>query len=146
MNIRAIQESDWEGLSDLAEHFYAEGNIPGTFDRESFIPIWRNFINQGFANVLIAEDHEAVVGTIGGFFLTDPMSGDFVCNEAWWFVHPEFRTVGVRLLRRWITLAKEAGCARLTMVHLCDSASERIGALYQRLGMKPLEHHYWMKL
>lgn len=99
------------------------------------------------AETLIAEDHGLLLvdefygelaGMIGMLATIHPTSWEPVASELFWYVPPEARGGGLKLLfagERW---ARESGCKRCIMV----SPNERVGTLYERLGYEFLETQY----
>jgi GNAT superfamily N-acetyltransferase len=58
--------------------------------------------------------------------------------EVVWWVEPEARGDGVRLLRAAEDWAIEQGIGKMQMV----APNERVGALYERMGYLPVETSY----
>jgi len=146
MIYRAVADADWDQMGDLAVKFYEEKPIPGQIDRRIWISNWSKWVAADVAVIWVAEDNKIIRGAVGGIQTQDPSTNEWMMVEAFWFVEPENRGCGVKLLLKWIAVAKARQCKRLTMVHLSDLDSKRVGTLYLRLGMKPLETHYWKNI
>jgi len=81
-------------------------------------------------------------GMIAMLAYDHPFSGERTAFEVVWWVDPEARGDGVRLLRAAEGWAKEQGIHKVQMV----APNERVGALYQRLGYEPVEVSYQRSL
>lgn len=131
-------------LVPLAEEFYNQGFLPGTFDPQEFIRHWQQFTSGGPGIVIAAEDFGEVVGAIGGLVGPDINTGDRVLFEQFWFVTRDHRkgSLGDELLGRFENEARSLGCHRVNMVHLADEIGAKLGAVYRRRGFIPSEMHY----
>ena len=88
----------------------------------------------------LRKDHETV-GGIGGLFANDPNDGLLVAQEAFWFIHPETRSLrSLRLIEAFETCCQERGAKRILLAHLVGD--EKIGRFFHRIGYKPLETFY----
>lgn len=144
--IAAIAARDWPDVLRMAAEFYAEAKLPGTLNPDVFRRNWSTYIARGYGVILVLRRDAATVGAIGGFIVRDPSNDDLVAAEGFWFVTEHARGAGLRLFTAFETLARVRGCKRLTFVHLHALQSERLGALYQRRGFSPIEHHYVKEL
>ena len=81
-------------------------------------------------------------GMIAMLAYDHPFSGERTAFEIVWWVNPEARGDGVKLLRAVEEWAKEQGIHKIQMV----APNERVGTLYQRLGYKPVEVSYQRSL
>jgi histone acetyltransferase (RNA polymerase elongator complex component) len=59
-----------------------------------------------------------------------------------WWVEPEHRGAGVRLVREAEKRAKEAGAQRIQMI----APTKQVGAIYERLGYAFIESAYGKRL
>lgn len=88
--------------------------------------------------IIVAEDQSGVIGMIGLVVYDHHLSGERVGGEIFWWVEPEKRGIGVRLLKdaeRWV---KARGGAFLQMI----APSPDVEQLYERLGYMPIERSY----
>lgn len=84
-----------------------------------------------FDGICLVSEHEGeVFGVIGLLILPHFVSGEMVANEVAWWVEPEHRGDGVRLVREAEKLARAAGAKRIQMI----APTEQVGLVYQRLG------------
>lgn len=129
-------------LAALGARFHTEGNLPGCFNPLVFVRTWRTFLSAGVAEVFIIETDGVITGMLGAMIYPDPNDGALVATEMFWYVAPEARGAGLRLLRDFEAWATDRGAARLIMVHLHDLMPEALAKLYQRRGYRPVETHY----
>lgn len=102
---------------------------------------WERFISQGMAVVLASFDGEDVDGCIGCIVAPDVNDGAKTYEEAFWFVKPDKRGTGVRLLKAMEFFAAMHGCKRMFMIHLSD-LNPGLGGLYERRGYRKQEVRY----
>lgn len=88
--------------------------------------------------VFVAERDGEVVGMIGLLCFQHPISGEATVAELFWWVEPEHRGNGVRLLKRAEQWAREQGATHVHMV----APTPDVGALYTALGYELLESTY----
>lgn len=92
--------------------------------------------------LLVVERAGTVVGMIGALLFPHHMSGDLTAGELFFWMEPEHRGYGVRLLVRAERWARERGATTMQMI----APSEEVGILYRRLGYSPLEVAYEKRL
>jgi len=92
--------------------------------------------------VFVSESDGRVTGMIAMLIFEHPYSGTTTASEALWWVDPEHRGVGLRLLRTAERWAQENDAKIMQMV----APDERIGSLYERLGYRPVETSYQRSL
>jgi GNAT superfamily N-acetyltransferase len=81
-------------------------------------------------------------GGLGGIFGPSMISDEKVAVETFWYVAPEHRGRGLKLMIAFEEWAKRQGCQKVAMVHLTDSHPEELGQLYVRRGYKLVESHF----
>lgn len=82
------------------------------------------------------------VGILAGRPVETPISKELVWQEMIWFVLKEYRNSGVYFLNQVRKILKEKGFASMTIVCMENSQKYKLFALYERLGFKPMEHHF----
>jgi len=88
--------------------------------------------------LFVSDDDGAVVGMIGVLFFQNPLTGEPSVTELFWWVEPEHRGHGLRLLKRAEEWSREAGAHKLHMI----APTPEIARLYERLGFDYLESAY----
>jgi hypothetical protein len=92
--------------------------------------------------VLALVKDNAVVGIMGLVTLTSAIGPERIANEHCWYVMPEHRT----WMRSFITYAKAwaqtMGCSHLMLnaSYMASDRADRVGSLYQKMGLKPFEN------
>src|SRR5947207_12552252 len=66
--------------------------------------------------IYVAENGGRLVGMIGAFAFAHPVSGERVGSEIMWWMEPDARGAGVRLLRAAERWAKTQGATRFQMI------------------------------
>jgi GNAT superfamily N-acetyltransferase len=126
-------------LRFLAETRYAELLTPDPTHLQATVAV---FLERPDGVLLVSEDGGAVVGMIALVLYLHPFTGSRTVMEVVWWVEPEARGAGVRLLRAAETWAREQGAAYLQMV----APTDRVGAFYERLGYAKVETSYQLAL
>ncbi len=103
---------------------------------------YSKFIRDGVGGIIISLSDNAVSGGLGFIISNDLHSGEKIAVETFWYVLPEFRGIGIKLLDEFEKLAKENSCDNIAMVHLEDSSPEVLERLYKKRGYKLVERHY----
>ena len=88
--------------------------------------------------VFVSEQDGVVVGMIGLLLYEHPITGEVTASELFWWVEPEYRGHGVRLLKRGEQWARASGAQQVHMIALTPA----VGQLYERLGYGYLEANY----
>jgi GNAT superfamily N-acetyltransferase len=88
--------------------------------------------------VLVSERAGQIVGMIGIFLFPHFLSGELVAGEVFWWVEPEHRGEGIKLLREAEKQARERGAVKLQMI----APNPKVAALYERLGYEFVESAY----
>lgn len=88
--------------------------------------------------IFVAERDGDLVGMIGLLFFNQAISGEATVAELFWWVEPEHRGHGVRLLKRAEKWAIEQGATQMHMV----APTADVGTLYSALGYELIESTY----
>lgn len=123
------------GVRHLRDSHYAEFVEP---DRAHMAAFARMLIEAPCALLLVAEKDGRIIGTIGMMATPHPYSGQPVLSEMFWYVAPEARGSGVRLLRAAETWGREIGARHIIMI----APDSRVSSFFQRLGYARLEEQF----
>lgn len=142
--IRKAVADDMARLVEMGQRFAAETEYA------AFISIDADRLAQTIANVtaspdgavLVSEAGDKAKGMIAMIVYDHPYSGQRTAFELVWWVDPEARGDGVRLLRAAEEWARDQGATAMQMV----APNERVGALYRRLGYEPVETSFQRSL
>lgn len=86
----------------------------------------------------ISERNGVITGMIGACAYLHPWSGEWIAGELFWWVEPQHRGHGIRLLRQAEQWADDKGCVRFQMI----APNDRVASVYKALGYSKLEECY----
>ena len=89
-------------------------------------------------SLLVSERNGAIVGMLGWIVYPHFISGEMMGTEVFWWVEPECRGEGIKLLREAERVARTQGAAKMQMI----APTDRVATLYQRLGYEFVEAGY----
>lgn len=144
--IKLLTVEQLPAASAMGALFMKEGKVPENFNADVFVANWTALINNGMGFIFGLFNGEEIVGALGSIIVGDINHGKLVANEAFWFVHPDHRGQGIRLLKAYEDEAKKRGAVFCTMVHLLNLQPEKLGKLYRNRGYHPIETSYLKEL
>jgi GNAT superfamily N-acetyltransferase len=139
--IRTVDPNDFEQLLDLIELFFEEdlSSRGLRFDRDKALRDCETAYALDGIVCLVIDNH----GTIDGFIAAIVMPRFFLAGqsaqELIWYVRPEARREGIRLLRTFEEVCRMRGCENIMMIGMDGTKAER---LYEKLGYNKLESTY----
>lgn len=138
--IRAATPADLPDIADMGERFAREGPYSQFLrpDRAAMLSLARALMTDPRGLLLVSDRDAKATGMIGALITPHPYSGALVMNEMFWYVSPEDRGSGVRLLRAAEAWGRTQSAGLLIMV----SPDERVSAFLTRTGYRPLETHF----
>lgn len=92
--------------------------------------------------VLVLDAVSDLVGMIGLVFFEHHLSGEATAGEVFFWVDPEYRGRGLRLMRHAEQWARDKGATTIQMI----APTPDVGRLYERLGYAELEVSYGKEL
>jgi GNAT superfamily N-acetyltransferase len=90
--------------------------------------------------LLVSEAADQITGMLGMQIFRPLFGGELVAGELFWWVEPEARGAGLRLLRQAEAWAGAQGVTRIQMV--APVSTPALARVYQRLGYTPIETTY----
>lgn len=141
-----IREATAEDVPDLVEmglrfraHVYRDTLAE---NRERLEALALEMVSTPDRVVFVAEEDrtQRLCGMLGIVVFGHPMSGERQATEVFWWVEPEYRGVGIRLLRVGERWAQMRGAVTMQMVAPSESAG--VGRLYERLGYREIERAF----
>ncbi len=90
---------------------------------------------------LLIKDGKAV-GILAGKPVDMPLTDELVWAEMVWFVLKGHREHGIQFLLEVRRALKAQGYVAMTLVCMENSMKDKLFRLYERLGFKPMEHHF----
>lgn len=135
--IRRATLADMPRLIEMGQRFASSSEYAGRVevDPERVAYSVAGMLDNPMAVVLVSGSDATITGMLLAVLYEHPFSGKLTGSELAWWVEPEARGDGIRLLRAVETWAKDAGATRMQMV----APNERVAALYERLGYSALE-------
>lgn len=88
--------------------------------------------------LLVAEEAGVAVGMIGCLVFTHPLSGERFASELAWWMEPDHRGAGVRLLRAAERKASDLGVTKIQMI----APDARVAGFYLSRGYEYVEATY----
>lgn len=142
--IRRATPDDTGRLIEMGQRFVAETEYAGMIvARPERLAATISGVLANPDGVILVSDAEGVVsGMIAMLAYEHPYSGERMAFEVVWWVDPEARGCGVRLLKAAEQWARDHGAVAMQMV----APNEQVGALYRRLGYSPVETSFQRSL
>jgi GNAT superfamily N-acetyltransferase len=120
-------------VSEFAEESLAEY---GTFlDPEKL----KETFDQMYKTSFVAVVDDKVVGILGGRIIQDICSKLPIYEEIVWYVSKEHRKYGIKLFRHAEQWCRDNKISRISMSCMCNSKTEKLLSLYEKLGFVPME-------
>ncbi len=123
------------GQKFLTQSIYKDiiGNNPG-----QMTAIGYQLIISPQGVILVSETENTPTGMLGMICHEHFLSGEWVSGEVFWWVNPESRGEGLRLMRAAELWSLKQGAVKMLMI----APDERVGQLYSRLGYQIVETTY----
>nr|QBM02657.1 hypothetical protein [uncultured archaeon] len=139
--IRAATLADVPQLVELGVRFMLESGYARhlSIDRHAQAQLATDLIQAAHGVLLVYERAGKIVGMLGAIATHHPHSGDSVMSELFWYVAPDARGAGVRLLQEAEHWAISRGITKSLVV---APEGAPVGSLYIRMGYRPLETQY----
>lgn len=103
-----------------------------------------SLVENADALFLVLEDNENIIrGTIGALTYCHPFSGELVATEMFWWVDPERRGGGLKLMLAAEDWARKRGAVKMQMG---APAGRDMADFYARIGYAEVERAYQKKL
>lgn len=144
--IRLLTVYDLPLASQMGPKFYAEGKVPGEFIPEVFVASWTTLIDRGLGFIVGLFEESKLCGCLGAAVTKCLNSGKLIASEMFWFVLPEARGGGLRMLQAYEDEAKRRGAVRCSMALIKGLQPEALGKLYERRGYRAFEIAYSKEL
>jgi GNAT superfamily N-acetyltransferase len=127
-------------MVEMGTRFLTETSYRGrvTVNPEQMAATVQMLIATPIGAAFVSDQAGELVGMIGLIAFQHPISGELTVSELFWWVEPEHRGHGVRLLKRAERWAREIGAEKVHMI----APTSQVGAIYERLGYEFLEMGY----
>lgn len=142
--VRRAVKNDIARIVDMGARFIRETGYSGQLpeNRSKMADLVNRLIEDPNGLVLVATDPSGLIGMLGAIAFKHPMSDELVASEMFWWIEPETRGSGVKLLRTAENWASQLGARRFIMI----APTERVGQFYERVGYERVETSYQRKL
>lgn len=142
LTIRLAVEADIPRLVEMGQRFRAESTYSKFLadNPEKMAELGRMLLKKD--GLLLMERDGAIVGMLGFFLHSHFISGEQVAGEVFWWVEPECRGEGLKLLDEMKRHARAAGAKYIHMI----APSKRVARLYQHLGFEWVESTHQLPL
>jgi GNAT superfamily N-acetyltransferase len=137
--IRAAAVEDIPRIVAMGERFMSNPDYNGkiAINPERLSGFAKRLI--GGEGVLLLNEREGqITGMLGMLVYDHPMSGEKTAVELFWWVNPESRGDGIRLMKRAEQIAIESGAKRMQMV----APNDKVARVYQKFGYEFVESTY----
>ena len=137
--IRQALQTDKDKILELAERFFSDRlNDLGYYFDPVAAPKHFDIMFDSTISLVYEKDDE-ILGCIFGIISANYFCRGKTCQEIAWFVKPEHRGVGVKLLSKFEDMAKSNGCDSISMIALED---DRVNQFYLKNKYRPQQHTY----
>lgn len=136
--IRPAVPADIPRLVAMGQRFRAETG----YSKHMSENLWQMEKTAAFlissGGLLVSELRGELIGMIGFALYPHLLSGETVAGEVMWWVEPEYRGGGIKLLLEAERRARADGAKRMQMIAPCDE----VARVYQRCGYEYVESAY----
>ena len=142
--IRQATLEDVDRVVEMGGRFAAETAYKDfiSVDPERLQEMVTRLIESDGAVIFVSGSDATLTGMIGIVIYEHMWSGEPTAFELVWWVEPEARGDGVRLLRAAEAWAREKGIEKMQMV----APNRKVGGFYERCGYAPVETSYQRSL
>ena len=139
MIVREATFKDRVGMMRLGRHFIEASGLPITYDAIHADHMARLYIGSEthLASVLEAKDG-AIVGMLLAAVGTHQFAPVTVASEVLWWIEPEHRGHGLKMIRFYLAWATAKGARFVGL----SSRDERTGQIYGRFGFQKADQHW----
>lgn len=140
--VRDAIEADIPRLVEMGRRFRSETSYSKYLadNPERMAQLGRQLLAKD--GLLLAERDGAIVGMLGFIVHSHFISGEIAAGEVFWWMEPEFRGDGLKLVDEAKRRARLAGALYLDMI----APSKRVARLYQHLGYEFVESTHRIQL
>lgn len=142
--IRRATIEDRDRLMEMGQRFVSETPYAGliSIDPARLSDSVGNLLANPDGAVFVSGSDATLTGMIAMLAYDHPFSGERTAFEVVWWVEPEARGDGVRLLRAAEQWARDLGIRKMQMV----APTARVGEFYARMGYAPVETSFQRSL
>lgn len=148
MRIETYSDKYQDDVLRIVENFHKESisEFDELIDIDSIRDTIRNFKDEQSESCFLLIIDEVCQGMLFGVEYASMINKNRIFQEIIWYVNPEFRSHGVKLLKIVENVLRERGVGIMIMAVMENSKTDKIKDFYIRLGYRPMEVHYVRKL
>lgn len=145
--VRRATRADLEAVTAMGVRFLRESRYGEILSEnpQQMRTLATQLLDDAQGVLFVADRIGVLVGMLGCYLVTHPLSADPVVTELFWWVDPAHRGnrgIGLRLLRAAEQWAMTAGAVAIQMI----APEPRVQRLYERLGYRFVEAAYQRRL
>lgn len=136
--IRLATADEIPRLLEMGERFHSTSEYSKHvgWDEQKTLELATNLVAQ--KNLLVIDSNGSLLGMLGMVFFPHFLSGEVIAIEVFWWLEPEHRGEGKKLLKAAEDLARERGAKRIQMI----APNDRVAVLYRRMKYQFVESAY----
>jgi len=138
--IREALPEDTLEIAKLAKQFENESKFVKV-DVYYTAKQYADYIRDGKAKLFVYDEDGKIIGSFGFMLGRDQHCGASTAYEAFWYVDPEKRGCGLKLLLHAEKWASE-NVERMLIIHMVDSQPEALKKIYERRGFVLVEQSF----
>lgn len=138
--IREATIDDVPRLVEMGGRFVGSSNYCGRLanNPRAQCDMMLRLIGHCDGKVFVSEKDGSVTGMVGVAAFMHPWSGEWMAEEVFWWVEPEARGPGIKLLKRAEQWANDKSCVRMRS----SAPNGRVARAYRALGYTKIEEAY----
>ena len=140
--VRKAKLKDVPRLLQMGERFIAETSYADKLPHNKVAQgqLFKRLILKGDGVIYVAQSGDVVCAMLGLFAYENPITGELVVGEMFWWSEPEYRGHGLPLRKAGEAWAKAKGAKKFNLI--APSGNDRAKRLYNALGYIELETHF----
>lgn len=144
--IRLLQVDELEKVTDLAQWYFYQCKIPGSFSKECFVKTWKNFIQTNVGLIIARLGDTGPVEAIGVLIYPDPNDGMLVASVVFWYVLQEDSLAKGLLYAKLEQHLRGMEIKRIYTTSLLNHRHDRVSSFLIHAGFSPFEVHFGKEL
>jgi RimJ/RimL family protein N-acetyltransferase len=136
--IRDAQYTDLDRIVEMGRRFRKDTSYDKhlTDNPQRMMELAEKLISN--QTLIVSEREGELIGMLGFVVYPHFISGEIMAGEIFWWVEPEHRGEGIRLLREMEKRARLAGAKNMQMI----APNQKVAHFYERMGYEFVEETY----
>lgn len=138
-NLRSARLADIPRIVELGKKFLHASAYDKHFSENApqMQSLAERLLN-GEGDIIVSERNGVITGMLGFIVYPHHISGELVAGEVFWWVEPDARGDGIKLMHQAESMAQYMGATKMQMI----APTAQVGSVYQRLGYEFIESAY----